>query len=127
MHPLELTDMLNGFDIPLTRTPLVPRTANTTLPGTGARQLRYEESFHSMLTRDWELFLEWITANRQNAVEWVLLLSPDWMEFGLSPLRQERLRQLVDACHGFGIACGFVRACIWVSAPRSWRPPPFPR
>lgn len=84
MHPLELTDLVNGFNI---------------------SHNGYEESYERLL-EDWELFLEWAVASRLNKIEWILLLGPAWEEFGYSEERQGRMRTLVDRCHAFGLVCG---------------------
>lgn len=84
MHPIELADLLNGW---------------------GVQGPDDEASWNSMLP-DWELFLEWCVANRQNHVEWVLLWAESWGEFGDSTLRQQRLATLVDYSHQWCIAAG---------------------
>jgi len=86
MHPIELTDFLQGWDI-------VGENLN--------------ESWESMLP-DWILTIEWMTANYQNEVEVLLLLSKSWKEFGLSELRKERYRAINKVCREFGIICGAV-------------------
>jgi len=58
---------------------------------------------------DWDLVLEWMVANRQNEVEWVLLRADSWDDFAVSPQRQDRLRELTNRCHSYGMACGVVR------------------
>lgn len=97
MHPLELTDVVNGFDI---------------------SHEGYRESFEELLG-DWDLFLEWAVANRLNKVEWILLLGQDWLEFGKSSERQARIRTLVEHCHGFGLVCG-VDVPIGLVQQNSW-------
>lgn len=52
MHPLELTDFLQGLDV---GTPADP----------------HYESWDSMIP-DWESFVEWSVANYQNEIEFVL-------------------------------------------------------
>ena len=59
LHPLELTHVLNGWG-----------------PGGPDDELGWRE-----LLPEWELFLEWLVANRQNRAEWVLLMAPSWQEF----------------------------------------------
>ena len=71
-----------------------------------------QASFESMLP-EFELFLEWLVANRQNEVEWNLLIAESWREFGFSELRQSRFRALTDACHRYAMACGAVRV-LWI-------------
>ncbi len=57
---------------------------------------------------DWEKTLEWLVANLQNEVEWVLLLSRGWGEWGVGDIRKERLRMINNICHDFGMPCGVV-------------------
>lgn len=96
-HPLELTDMLNGWG------PQGPSDLagwESTLP-------------------EWSLFLEWIIANRQNRVEWFLLMAESWQEFADSKERQRRLRKLVEMGHDWGIAVG-IDAPIVLRQQHSW-------
>ena len=58
---------------------------------------------------DWDHFLEWMVANRQNEVEWLLLRAESWDAYAVSPERQARLRTLTSHCHRYAIACGVVR------------------
>lgn len=83
-HPLELTDLLNGFG------PAGPADAS---------------GWEAMLP-EWERLLEWLLANRQNRVEWALLWAASWQEFGDGPLRKARLARLVQLAHDYGIAVG---------------------
>jgi hypothetical protein len=84
MHPLELTHLLNGWG------PAGPDDV---------------DGWTAMLP-EWDAYLEWSLANRQNRVHWVLLSSESWQEFADSPGRQERLTTLVDRAHEFGIWVG---------------------
>lgn len=84
MHPLELTDLLNGWGID------GPDDAT---------------GWAAMLP-EWELALEWLVANRHNEVEWVLLMSSEWQEFADGPERIDRLTAIVDRAHAWGIAAG---------------------
>lgn len=79
-HPLELTEFLNGMDSGST-------------------------SWESMIP-EIDLVAEWLVANRQNRIEWILLWTRDWDEFAWSTLRQQRLTQIVDIFHTWGIAPG---------------------
>ena len=72
MHPIELTHVLNGWG-----------------PGGPEDATGFAE-----LTREWVLYLEWLLANRQNTVEWVLLEARDWLDFSRSEARRERLASL---------------------------------
>lgn len=84
MHPLELTHLLNGW---------------------GERGPDDEAGFRAMLP-EWDAYLEWLVANRQNRVHWVLLTADAWADFGDSGTRQARLRTLVDRAHDFGLKVG---------------------
>ncbi|MBI4816895.1 MAG: hypothetical protein HY791_11585 [Deltaproteobacteria bacterium] len=97
MHPLELTDLLNGWGA----TPDDPDQFTAQLP-------------------EWESLCEWLVANRQNRVHWVLLAAESWATFGDSTLRQNRLKQLADIGHDFGIAVG-VDAPIALGQQHSFR------
>ena len=83
-HPLELTHVLNGWG------------------PDGPDDLAGWER----LLGEWETFLEWSAANRQNRVEWFLLMAESWQQFADSPERQRRLRILVDMAHQWGLAVG---------------------
>ncbi len=98
MHPLELTNLLNGW---------------------GKKGPDDEEGWRSMLP-EWRQFLEWLVANRQNRVEWVLLSSNSWKAFADSPQRQQRLAELVRMGHEWGIAVGIV-APLALLQQNAWR------
>jgi hypothetical protein len=84
MHPLELTDVLQGWG------KLGPQ----------------DEAGWTAGLAEWDRYLEWLVANRQNRVEWVLLWAGHWSEFADSPIRQKRLTTLVEHAHAHGIAAG---------------------
>lgn len=84
MHPLELTDMLNGWG-----------------PG-GPGDV---EGWEATLP-EWDAFLEWSLANRQNRAHWVLLSAESWQEFADGAVRRDRLKTLTDRGHAFGIWLG---------------------
>jgi hypothetical protein len=84
MHPLELTDVLNGW---------------------GKTGPEDEAGFRAMLP-EWERFLEWMLANRQNRVHWLLLHAESWADFSDGPVRLARLRELVDLAHARGLLVG---------------------
>jgi hypothetical protein len=83
-HPLELTDMLQGFG-----------------PGGPADEQGFTKSL-----AEWDRFLEWAVANGQNGVEWFMLWADSWKDFADSPARIQRLGRLVDRAHAFGIDAG---------------------
>ena len=89
MHPLELTDLLNGW-------------GPSFQGGAGPND---EPGWRAMLP-EWELCLEWLLANRQNEVEWVLLGAESWRAFSDGPVRQARLKELVDLGHAWGMGVG---------------------
>ena len=74
MHPTELTDLLNGWG-----------------PGGPGDAAGWE----AMLP-EWSALMEWLLANRQNRVQWVLLDDPAWGDFSEGAVRQQRLKRLVD-------------------------------
>jgi hypothetical protein len=84
MHPLELTNLLEGWG------PAGPTD---------------EAGWNAMLP-EWDRFLEWMLANGQNRVHWVLLEAKSWAEFAQSETRRLRLKKLVDRAHAFDIAVG---------------------
>ena len=84
MHPTELTDVLNGW---------------------GRTGPDDEAGWRAMLP-EWETFLEWLVAQRQNRVQWVLLSADPWRAFADSPTRQARLAELVRRAHRWGIGAG---------------------
>jgi hypothetical protein len=83
-HPLELTHVLNGWG------PNGPE----------------DEAGWQTLLPEWERFLEWAVANKQNRVSWFLLRAQSWQTFADSPERQARLKILIDMAHEWGIAAG---------------------
>jgi hypothetical protein len=95
-HPLELTDVLQGFD--------ASAAGNETLLRTDDGGYDYYESWDSMF---WgvESLLEWLIANGQNTLEWVLLYDPTWPnDFGMSALRLSRLSNLTSTVHAWGLS-----------------------
>ncbi len=90
MHPLELTELLNGWG-----------------PAGPSDQAGFDQGL-----AEWRRVCEWLLANRQNLVEWVLLAAPEWSAFAESPLRQQRLGQLVAIAHEHGLAVGVDAAIV---------------
>jgi hypothetical protein len=84
MHPIELTDVLNGWG------PGGPQDA---------------AGWRGMLP-EWETYCEWLIANRQNEVEWVLLMGKTWQAFADGPVRQKRLAELVSMGQRWGLSVG---------------------
>jgi len=89
-HPLELTDLLNGWDA-------MAYSSNHTAV--------VSESWASMLPQ-LELLCEWLVANRQNKLEWVLLSAKDWADYANSTKRQQRMAQLTAIVHNWQLEAG---------------------
>ena len=85
-HPLELTHFLNGMD-------------------TVTKSGQLVESWASMIP-EWNNMLEWLIANRQNGVEWVLLWAHSWRDFASSSKRTHRLELITRICHEWLLECG---------------------
>lgn len=98
MHPLELAHVLNGW---------------------GPKGPADEAGWEALLP-EWESYLEWLIANRQNKVEWVLLEKAPWAEFARSPERQARLRQLVELGHDWRMLVG-MDAPLSLEQQNGWR------
>jgi hypothetical protein len=98
MHPLELAHVLNGWG------PQGPEDA---------------AGFAALLP-EWERYLEWLTANRQNMVQWVLLEKDHWRAFSRSPERQQRLKQLTERAQAWGLRVG-VDAPLALTQQNAWR------
>ncbi|PIQ23968.1 hypothetical protein COW36_05470 [bacterium (Candidatus Blackallbacteria) CG17_big_fil_post_rev_8_21_14_2_50_48_46] len=98
MHPLEMTHVLNGWG-----------------PGGPSDPQGWES-----LRGEWESYLEWLIANRQNEVEWVLLEKGPWQGFSRSTLRQKRLKSLVEQAHRWGIKAG-IDVPLALGQQNAWR------
>ncbi len=83
-HPIELTHVLNGW---------------------GLKGPQDRTGWEALLP-EWSLYLEWLIANGQNEVEWVLLEKGRWREFSRSAERQNRLKQVVNTAHDWQIKVG---------------------
>uniref|UniRef100_A0A7S3G8P8 Uncharacterized protein n=1 Tax=Palpitomonas bilix TaxID=652834 RepID=A0A7S3G8P8_9EUKA len=83
-HPLELTEVLNGW---------------------GDGSYEDEKGFERMLA-DWRKAVRWIAANRGNGVEWVLLASDDWGSWANSTQRQDRIKRLTAIAASYAVAPG---------------------
>lgn len=84
-HPLEMTHFFQGWG----------------LNGTSDAA-----SWNDMLQQDWPSFLEWLVANRQNAIETVLLRADSWDSFAYSSVRQGRFQQISSLGALWGVAVG---------------------
>lgn len=112
-HPLEFTDVLNGFDVPMfahydNSTDNSHKEATAVSAAHSCLPDQYCESWESMFGTLDGLF-EWLAANRQNRVEVLLLGSPKWDAYGnltSGPERQDRLRRINQLSHEFGVLIG---------------------
>mmetsp|Transcript_74333 Transcript_74333/g.131508 ORF Transcript_74333/g.131508 Transcript_74333/m.131508 type:complete len:863 (-) Transcript_74333:126-2714(-) len=90
-HPLEMTNFLNGYD--------------------AAGGHEHRDSWAAQLYQ-WEAFLDWMLAQKQNYVEWMLLSDRRAPKVGqadgfeLSDERQMRLKLIVQKAHERGIEVG---------------------
>eukprot|EP00043_Microstomoeca_roanoka_P012301 m.118520 g.118520 ORF g.118520 m.118520 type:complete len:806 (+) comp15451_c2_seq1:171-2588(+) len=84
-HPLELTDLLTGFDISINGSVV--------------------EKWEDMLP-DFERYLQWSVANRLNRVEWLTLYAKDWDSYAFSAERKARFKTLTDLCHAYATHAG---------------------
>eukprot|EP01126_Amoeba_proteus_P003653 TRINITY_DN11212_c0_g1_i1.p1 TRINITY_DN11212_c0_g1~~TRINITY_DN11212_c0_g1_i1.p1 ORF type:complete len:629 (+),score=71.66 TRINITY_DN11212_c0_g1_i1:402-2288(+) len=73
-HPLEMTEMLQGM-----------------------------RPFDNQRLTEWNLYLQWVVANRMTHVEWVLLCADSYKDFCYSAERTQRLRTLIDMAHNFSV------------------------
>ncbi|KAG5189441.1 hypothetical protein JKP88DRAFT_301763, partial [Tribonema minus] len=127
-HPLELTDVLQGFDI-VEAGSSAAEARKLAAAKAGHQQEQEQqpdslgwrdesgagcgETWDSML-RDVELFFEWCAANRVNRVQWLLLADPHGERRGGGggggaarlALRQVRLARLAALAHAFGLLAG---------------------
>ncbi|HEY9842698.1 MAG TPA: hypothetical protein V6D23_19695 [Candidatus Obscuribacterales bacterium] len=98
MHPLELSHVLNGWG---------PRGPD-------------DAAGWEALLPEWESYLEWLIANRQNEVEWVLLEKPRWGDFARGPVRQQRLKRIVALGHDWQVRIG-LDAPLALEQQNGWR------
>ncbi len=84
MHPTEFSDLLQGW---------------------GPKGPEDEEGWEAMLD-EWDQLLEWLLANGQASVQWVWLAADSWMDFANSQERIDRITQVVERAHEFGLEVG---------------------
>lgn len=53
-----------------------------------------------------EAFFQWLLANGQNQCEWVLMYAKGFENYANSTLRQQRLKNLTDMAHLYGLQVG---------------------
>ncbi|MEK7356442.1 MAG: hypothetical protein AAB250_08330, partial [Bdellovibrionota bacterium] len=98
MHPIELTHVLNAW---------------------GPKGTNDSAGFESLLP-EWELYLEWSLAHRQNIVQWALLADKANTTFNDSPERLARLTKVVKTAHRWGIVTG-IDVGIVLEQQNTWR------
>ena len=112
-HPLELTDALQGYDLPM-GCEAPPACGDGGVPCC-------TETFEDMARQIADAF-EWCAANRLNRFQWILLGLDRWEPPPDDPRRQERLRSICESSNRFGLLCGAVVAVadkqqhFWVMA-----------
>ena len=132
-HPLELTDVLQGFDIPLWLERgqeawagleelargggdghgegvgagglRGPKRRDCAVPSTRHNGSEYCELWENMVP-DVALFFEWCLAHRLNRVEWILLGNRKWGPIVESTLRHRRLQHIVRLAQAHGLMVG---------------------
>jgi hypothetical protein len=84
IHPLEMTHFLNGF----------------------ANDMSLDYDKWKLGMKEWQQTCEWLVANRQNSVQWVILYADKWSQFADSTDRQKRLTEIVQVAKSWGISTG---------------------
>lgn len=107
-HPLELTEVLQGMDIPMFG-PLSPECEKTRHMNRSQfdqnPQVTYCERWEDMVG-DVNLLFEWVVANKFNRVEWLMLGNYKWREFDDSETRSKRMHVLTSLGHKYGLLIG---------------------
>jgi hypothetical protein len=118
-HPLELTEVLQGLDVPMFG-PLGPDCVRAedwtgggggggggggTRSGRGKAGGPYCERWEDMASGVDRLF-EWCVANKYNRVEWLLLGNYKWKGFDYSDTRRKRMKILCNLGHQYGLLVG---------------------
>ncbi len=78
----------------------------------------YNQSWESMLP-EVDSFFEWLVANKQNRLEFILLYYEGWADFATSAVRRQRLSRLVDMAHEWGLLLGIDNAIALIQQ-HSW-------
>lgn len=102
-HPLELTEVLGGHDIPQFG-PHGPHCRHHSQRFSNASASTYCERWEDMVP-DVDTFFEWCVANRLSKVEWLLLDNFKWGK-GDYGTRGERLRRLTSLAHRYSLLAG---------------------
>jgi hypothetical protein len=103
-HPLELTEVLQGYDIPQfgPHGPFCSSYSKRKNDSSYGRR-HYCERWEDMVD-DVNRMFEWIVANRQNKVEWLLLGNFKWGDE--ADMRIKRFRILTSLAHDFSLLVG---------------------
>ena len=104
-HPLELTEVLQGMDVPMGGPLSSNCTAGHATADPGKHRGAYCERWEDMVP-DVDMMFQWSVANRLNKVEWMLLGNYKWGSFDASDMRQKRLRLLTSLGHDYGLLVG---------------------
>ena len=114
-HPLELTEVLQGHDIPMFGPhgphchQLYRKSEKTDgIEGIGRSSpdhIQYCERWEDMVD-DVDAMFEWAVANRLNKIEWLLLGSFRWGDLDHSQLRMNRLKILSTLGHTYSLLIG---------------------
>ena len=101
-HPLELTEVLQGLDIPMFG-PVGPACVNSKSPSSdhGTYCERWED-----MVPDVDKMFEWAVANKYNRVEWLLLGNYKWKGFDYSDTRAKRMQILCHLGRSYGLLIG---------------------
>jgi hypothetical protein len=113
-HPLELTEVLQGHDIPQFG-PHGPECRKFSKRGYGSENQSVDYSLDNLsesnycerwedMVIDVDYFFEWSVANRLNKVEWLLLSNFKWGDE--LQTRFHRFKKLVDLAHKYSLLVG---------------------
>jgi hypothetical protein len=100
-HPLEITEVLQGHDIPM----FGPHGKDCMSKAKDASSGQYCERWDDMVGNV-DSFFEWGIANRLNKIEWLLLGNYKWGNLDHSGYRQKRLKVLVELGHSYSLLIG---------------------
>lgn len=101
MHPLEFTEVLNGYDIPMFAD---TDESSHKECGTNMHCERWEDMYNTLPG-----LFEWLLANKQNRVEVLLLGNKKWDawdDLTTGKKRQDRLKMINALAHQYGLLMG---------------------
>lgn len=84
----------------------------------GAPTGAYNQTWESMLP-EVDSYFEWLVANQQNRLEFILLYYQGWADFATGPVRQQRLAHIVGMAHQWGLLLGIDNAIALIQQ-HSW-------